>query len=88
MISRDLELVKAAPLFQQAGAVRLERMSRLRKSEGLTNMRECLRRAKNVRKKEVNRVYGGRDFENMELKRIRERRFQRVGKGQWIVNIR
>ena len=71
VISRDLELVKAAPLFQQAGAVRLERMSRLRKSEGLINMRECLRQAKNVRKKEANRVYSGRGFEDMELKRMR-----------------
>ena len=35
VVCRDLELVNAAPIFQQAGKVRIERMNRLRKSEGL-----------------------------------------------------
>ena len=77
MVARGLVSYRVAPMFQKAGKVTSERIKRIGRAEGMKNMREEMRKVKNMRLKMGNRDYNIRDFGEIEVKEVKRREASR-----------
>ena len=71
LVARGLETSRVAPIFQKDGRTMTEKISRIGRAEGMTRMREEMRKVKNLRVKPNSRNYNTTDFDDMEVQRKR-----------------
>ena len=67
LVARGLETSRVAPIFQKDGRT----ISRICRAEGMTRMKEEMRKVKNLRVKHNSRDYNTTDFDDMEVQRKR-----------------